>query len=473
MPMTAKEIIDRVKDSENTQRVKDDFDRFKVYNGKLKDIIKKAISSEFARPETVFELSNRIVPLNITQKIINKLSMVYMESPMRAPLDKNPGDQELIDLYSDSLNVNMIGKQANRFFKLHKHTAWMPFLDRDGIPRLRALPSQSYTPISDDPKEPERPTAFVKHLNKEIDPANQRFSIWTDDEFLIVDGKGNVQLNDMLALNNPNGENPFGKVPFVYISENDDGNLIPISDDDLITMQVAICLLLTDLAFASKYQLWSIFVIEGADGSQKIELNPNSVINIPPGAKLTTVKPETDIDKALSLIESLISLLLTTKNLSVGDISGMVKAEGASGVAKMIDRSETTEDRKDQQAFFIDAEKRLWDLFAHNMLPWWVSTGQINRDFIGNFSDNFELSIRFMDPKPFVGDKESVEVEILKLNNNLTSMDRALKAIHNELDAEQVSELEQQINKENKERMQMMMIQEDPSDGLDDEAEPS
>lgn len=453
--MTDQEIIEYIKSKENQVRLMGDHDRFQVYNGKLKEVIKKAISTEFARPETISELVNRIIPINITQKIINKLSMVYMSAPRREALDQNPMDNELIDLYSGPLKINMNGKIANRYYKLFKHAVWEPYLDSDGVPRIRTLPSHTYTPISTDPREPHKPTIFVKHLYNHKDPLVERFAIWTNETFKIVNGNGDYCYEEMQKLDNPEGVNPFGVIPVVYISEPDDLCLIPISDDDLICMQVAICLLLTDLAFASKYQLWSIFVLTGADGSAKLELNPNSIIQLPEGADFKTVKPDTDIDKALNYIESLISLLLTTKNLSVGDISGSVKAEGASGVAKMIDRAETTEDRKDQQAIFIDAEKQLWELFSHKMLPHWVQTGQINPDYVGKFSEDFEVAIKFPDPKPYIGDAEIVDVEKAKLDAGLTTKMMALKAVHPDLEGEQIIALVEELHKEEKERIQL------------------
>ena len=200
-------------------------------------------------------------------------------------------------------------------------------------------------------------------------------------------------------------------IPFTYIAESDDGNLIPISDDDLVNMQIAIDLLLTDLAFASKYQLWSILAFIGAD-SENVDFNPNSILSLPADSSVQVIKPDLDSDKALAMVEQLVGLLLTTKNLSVGDVSGKLStSNAASGVSKMLDSAETTEDRKDQQAFFSNAEKEFWRKFAHNILPVWVNQGRIDKRFAGSFSDDFELSIRFADPRPFIGDRERVELE--------------------------------------------------------------
>jgi hypothetical protein len=450
-----KEIVEQVMETQNLSRMRDDFDRFLMYNGKIKEVIKKAIAKEFKKPETVIELERRIIPVNIMQKIINKLASVYQQPAIRNPKDKDPNDQELIDLYEESFMINQKMKFANRYFKLHKHTVLEPFLDRDGVPRLRALPSQTYTPLSDDPVQPERMTTFVKHIKTDREnPKDARFQIWTEDQFVISNGLGEVVMDDMIALNNPEGVNPFGVIPFTYISENDDGNLIPISDDDLVSMQIAIDLLLSDLAFASKYQLWSILAVVGAD-SENIDFNPNSILSLPAGASVDVIKPDLDSDKALAMVEQLVGLLLTTKNLSVGDVTGQMRSRDVvSGVSKMLDSAETTEDRKDQQAFFSNAEKDLWQKFAHNILPIWVDQGRVAPRFAGSFSPEFELSIRFADPRPFIGDRERVELEEKKLNNDFTTREMALRVIHPELDSEQIFQLQETIGKEKKERVQ-------------------
>jgi len=457
MALTLKEVVEQVNSQENRQRIADDHDRFIVYNGKLKEVIQKAISREFKKPETIQQLFSRIVPVNITQKIINKLAGLYNSPPVRTGMDKNPADQELIDLYGKEMKINRNGKLANRYFKLHKHTLWQPYLDQGGVPRLRTMPSQTYTPFSSDMIQPDRPTMIVKHLNFEGDLDKQRFEVWTDEMFVIVNGRGQVDMVKMAELDNIDGVNPFGRLPFVYVSDDTDGNLIPISDDDLISMQVVICVLLTDLAFASKYQLWSVIALKGANTNQNIDWNPNSIVKLPPGVEIEAIKPKLDTVEALQFIESLISLLLTTKNLSVGDVStDLTVGRAASGVAKLIDQSETTEDRLDQEQVFRDSETELWDLFAHTMLPVWVESGAINPDFVGNFSDEFELSVRYADPKPVVSDAEVVDVEIKKLNEGLTTRELALREIYPEFDSDEVSDLNEKINKEKKESADKM-----------------
>lgn len=440
---STKEIIDKVLSTENRHRINEDKRRYKVYQGKLKDEILQHLRKEFLLEKTVAAMAHRIVPINITQKIINKLAMVYREAPERSPSEANENDQMLIDSYVRSMQLNQKMKFANRYFKLMKHVALEPFVGRDGYPKIRVLPSHTYTPLSYDELEPEKPTEFVKHVKTDCeDTRDMRFHYWSDEQFLILDGEGSIVIDEMVPLDNEDGLNTYGKIPFIYLAENDDGKLIPVADDDLISMQFVIATLLTDLTYASKYQAWSLYVLTGVDTSQKVEMNPSAVLSLPEGADLKSIKADVDINQMLSQVETLVGMLLTTKNLSVGDISGQIQANAAaSGVAKMIDRSETTEDRIDQEQYFINAERDLWDLLANHMIPVWNDERMLADEMRGVFSSDFEIQVNFPDQKPHVSDKELIEIQIMKLDNGLTTKKRALQEIHKDKTSQEVEEL--------------------------------
>ena len=457
MGFSVKETIEYVKSQENQERISDDLVRYNIYNGKLRDEISKAISKEFKNQDTIAQLNSRIISLNISQRIINALATVYNQPPVRTPKSKDANDQEVLDLYAESFRIDQKMKFSNRSFKNMKHSILDPFLDHEGIPRMRTLSSHTYTVMSDDMLEPDRMTQFVKHIHVDNDePSKSRFHIWTAENFWIANGEGAIVTDEMEQLGNPEGINPFGVIPQTFISESDDGNLIPISDDDLVNMSIVVPLLYTDLAFASKFQLWSTFVITGADDAN-VDMSPNSILSLPDGADFKSVKPEVDIDKAIMLIENMVATLLTTKNLSAGEVTGSMSASSsASGVAKLLDEAVSTEDKKDQEQFFRDGEKEHWDKFAHKILPVWVQAGQVHKDYIGSFSEDFELSIRFADPKPFIGDKELVELESMKKSEGFTTQKLALKTIHPDMDDDEIDQLMEGVGKEKKERLQEM-----------------
>lgn len=459
--LSPKQIIERIHDEQNTSRINQDLVRYEIYNGQVREIVKSAIQKEFILPETVSELINRIIPVNIMQKIVNKLAQVYREAPVRVAANGLDSDQEALDFYTEKLDVNRKFKWSNRLFKLHKHDLIEPYLSSLGVPSVRILPSQSYTLFSDDPIEPNRPTMVVKHLKFDSNDLNkERHAVWTDEVHYVMDGTGSIVQSEMIAMNNPDGVNPIGELPFVLVRENDD-RLIPMSDDDLVSMQIAINLLLTDLAFATKYQAWSIIWLKNVE-TQKLSFNPNSVITLnaasgQPAPEIGTIKPELDSDSMLRQVEALVALLLTTKSLSVGSVSGKLETNNAaSGVAKMLDEAETTEDRKDQIAFFEKAEKQFWELFSHKMLPYWIDNQPIDPKFVMPFSDEFELKISFQDAKPMISELDKIQQEKMKLEAGLTSKIMALRNLNPGLTDDDAMKLLNEIRKEDVESVKFM-----------------
>lgn len=447
--LSSKEIAEIIYADDNINRLISDYERYQIYNGQLKDIIKSAIKKEFILQETVNEMINRIIPINIAQKVTNKLAGVYRIPPKRAPVDENDGDQEAIDALSQPMEIDLNGKQANRYFKLCKIVAWEPYVNKLGFPKIRTLPAHTFTPISDDPIEPEQPTYFVKHIDMaDQDKKNHVHIVWSDTEHYTMDGHGMIIVDE----ENPEAINPYGKIPFVLIKDTLD-RLIPLQDDDLISMQIAICLLLTDLAFATKYQAWSIIYLIGAS-TEKMSFNPNSIISLPipsSGIKpeIGTIKPDLDSDAMLRQVETLVGMLLTTKSLSVNAVlPGLQASNASSGVAKLLDQAESTEDKNDQKMFFIKAEKQLWDLIAKNCLPVWIKAGLVDPKYAYTFSPEFELSIVFPDMKPIMTEKEVIELQKMKVEAGFTTQEQALKATNPDLNDDQISELQAKINKE-------------------------
>lgn len=452
-----KEIIEFIYSTENTKRIGSDYERYLIYNGKLKEIIKKAIQKEFKQPETIEGLCERIVPINLTQKLINKLAGVYRVAPVREPQDGDENDQDAINTLEPILDINMQMKLDNRYFKLFKHSLTEIYIDSRGQPKLRALPSHVYTLFSDDPISPNEPTMVVKHLSLHANNRDKDLhAVWTDTEHYVMNGKGDIVSNP----NNPDNINFYATLPFVYTNQSPD-LLMPLQDDDLISMQIAICVLLTDLSFATKYQSWSIIYLIGAI-AENLPVNPNSIISLPSkpdgtNPEIGTLKLSLDTDGILKQVEALVGLLLTTKSLSVGSVSTTLnQGNVASGIAKLIDESQSTEDKQDQESFYRKTEKEVWSKLK-KVLDYAVPAGLIDPKFAVRLSDTFELGIRFQDMQPSISMKEKVEIEKSKVDANFQTQRMAIENLNPDKDDEEISEIINAIEKEKTEKMDAMV----------------
>lgn len=437
-----KKVLACVYTQDNRDRLHADYERYEIYNGQIRRHVQEAITKEFLLPETVKSMIHRIVPLNILKKITNKLARIYLNDPIRIALDEM--DQESLDAYSQLMGFNQVMKSANRNLELYKHALIEPFV-WEGKPFARSLPSHQYTPYNDDATVRNVATVIVKHIEfKKENRQEHIHHLWSDDEFVVCTGEGAIISRQ---------PNPYEVIPFVYINTSQD-LVIPIPDDDLISLQMCICLLLSDLNFASKYQSWSMIYVIGKLG-KNISFNPNSVIELTaPNDESTqpsigTIDPKVKSDELLRLIESLIGLLLTTKSLSVGSVSTSLSANNAaSGIAKVLDQAEVIDEQADQKALMLGAEQEFWGKFAGNILPVWQGTGLLDPLYYFELSPELPIDVLYPKQEVYTTEGAVVDVEIKKLDKGLSTKEMSLKKIYPDLSADQVMKLAEKIQEE-------------------------
>ncbi len=447
--LSPKQIAEIINTTENMERIERDRMRYEIYNGKLKQYIQDAIFREFQLPETVRQMIKRIIPLNLVQKIVRKLAMVYKSPPSRSPVMELPSDTEFLALYEKQSGINSYFKLLNRYFKLQKHSAVESYLNEQGIPSLRTLSSHEFTPISSSTIDPHKAEYIVKHIRWGQNKKEQIHIVWSDFEHYTMDGNGGI------IDAGEDGQNPYMVNPIIHITESLD-RLIPIEDDDLVSMQIAICLLLTDLSLGMKYRLWGLIYISGAKGT-KFSFNPNSVLYLPKDAQgnnptVGTIRAEFNAQEALQMVEALVGMLLTTKSLKPGSVTGQLNTTNASsGIAKMLDEAEVTEDKQDQVAYFAKAESQLFNEVLKNQMYVWGEAGLLAEEWRAQrISDDFELQIKYPDMKPMQTEKELIETEKLKLESGFTTERRAIMASNPELTTEEAEQLIIEIEKEKK-----------------------
>lgn len=461
-----KVFASKVMDPKEVERRKEDKKRYLMFSGATKEVIETAIKKEFKNQNTIQELMNRLIPLNISQKIINKLAGVYKEAPLRSVASKDEDEQEMLETLEDCLDLNMRMKEANRFFKLNKKALIEPYLDDFGKPAIRVLPAHTYHVFSYKTKKKSLPNIICK-----IDEVAEQLIWWSDESHWLTNYKGEVQEDLMKTMDNAEGENPYGILQFEFINESSN-SVCPIQDDDLLALSIAIPVILTDLMFGLKYQCWAIIWTVGKVGD--IPFNPNSVIQMEfgePGQEpsVNSIKPDIDSDKMLNAVLALVSLLLTTKNLQAGAISDGISAQtAASGIAKVLDSAESVEDKKDQQAFFYRAEQSLFEKLR-TLISYWSETAQLSPDL--NFSqlpDDFAVNIVFQEPRALMTEGEMIDNSKKKIEAKLTTIKRELQKHNPDLDSDAIDELYQEIIKESAMILAMAMQAQGAKEGVKD-----
>lgn len=448
-----------------------------IYEGDLLQYIEKDLRLTMS-PRAFTQAMSRVAPINILIKIIDKLSKIYQQRLTRYVADGVEEDSSLLSWYEKKLQINNKMNISNEYFNLFKTSLIYPFLNK-GQPALRIIPGDRFFVISDDLVDPMNPTCVVLVMREEKDYKNGVTTIYqafTDQEQVFFNSKGEILFDEMAKMNNPEGINPIGKIPFVYVNKSTN-RLMPIQDSDTIKMTKLIPIILTDLNYAVMYQAFSIVYGINLDASQ-MEKNPDTIWFLKsddPEKKpeIGVLKPEVDISETLNLIQSQLSMWLNSKGIRPGSIGTLTQDSFASGISKMIDEMDTSEDRKEQVGYFVDAEAKLWDLIMHNMHPYWVSQGLIENSYL--FTSTASVITEFIEQRPMAQRKDLIEEVYREYSLGFMTLKDAIIRLNPEFSETKALEYLNEIQKERTIEIDASTLQQniDQSDSVDYPKQPS
>lgn len=429
------------------------FKLFDIYEGNLKNHLDEWLSDQLSTNSYKFA-RKRIAPINVLKKLVDKLSTIYQMSPQRFVQEGTESDEMLLAYYNDHFKTDATLNLANEFFNMCRSTLIQPYAHM-GKPCLRVIPNDQFFVYSDDPIDPTRPTHIVlfQGFVMEKDEKVYLYHAYSKDNFMVFDSKEKIRFDMMESIQgNPNGINPYGVLPFVYVNRSAN-RLIPPADKDTLAMTLLIPGLMTDLNFASMFSLFSI--IYGIDlNDDRLEMAPNAFWKFysnPDSEKkpeIGQIKPEADVDQTLNLIKSQLAFWLQTRSIKPNTIGEVDGSNFASGISKMIDEADTSEERKKQIDYFLEAEKELWDKVMNNMHPYWASTGMIDQRVL--FSQNAYIETSFVDLKPLDRREDVISEVVAEMDAGLLPKRRALKRLNPKMSDEQIDELLIEIETENR-----------------------
>lgn len=417
---------------------------FLVHEGQLRKEIEDSMRQELTG-KSFTKAIRRVPSINLLQRIIDKLSRVYSERAKRTSAVAS--DEELVQYYEQTTCVDERMASANRIYNLQKCVALEPYL-YNGKPALRVLPAHQFLVFSDDPENPTCPTVFIKFMGEadsfpftdrdgtkvQTDEVHrvQLYYLYSDQEFMILDSDGATRTDLMSAMQAPR-ENPYGIIPFLYINRSD-FRLIPVPDTDTLENTILIPKLLADLNYAVQFQSHSIFTAVDLDLPADMAMAPDTVwpLKSSEGAtgqgRLDVVRPSIDIDGVLRLIATTLSVWLESRNIKPGDMGQKQIGDAASGVARIVDEADATQDRQIQAARFIDAERALWALIG-KMHNFWVRQGLLT-DKPKTFSEAVAVTTVFGDQRPIVSETETLNAITVQMSAGLMSKRQAIKKLY-------------------------------------------
>lgn len=446
---------------------------FDIYEGDLLTYLLADLSKQLS-PQSFEVVKHRVAPINVLKRIVDKLSTIYAKPPKRSIKDGTgtKQDEELLSWYEENMSINALMNISNELFNLHKNTTIEPYIDQ-GMPKIRAIPADRFLMVSTDEVDPTRPTIFVKFMGKrEINGESvEVLYLYSAESFAAVTIKGTLLPDVLLSMDNPDGINPVGDIPAVYVNRSFH-QLVPQIDTDILKMTKIIPTLISDLNYAIMFQSFSI--VYGVDvDSQNLLMSPNAFWNFksdPTSDKTPSVgvlKPSVDIQQVMQFIQSELSFWLNTKNIRPGAIGSMNADQTSSGISKIIDEMDTSEDRQKQVHYYKKAEAQLWELITKKLHPYWTEQKLINTNL--KFSPNVEILVEFQEQVPLSTRSEILKDAVIELDKSLTSKQRAIKAINPDMTEEDIKALIEEIKEE---RTTTIEIPEDNNDNQMPNQEP-
>jgi len=364
-----------------------------IFEGELTSYIEDDLSKQLSG-QTLTHALARLCPINVLPKYVDKLTNIYQTSVTREILDGTDSDAKLLSWFVDKIDANTQMNSGNELFNLSKATLIQPYV-HDGKPGLRVILNDRFIAYSTDPVCPEKPTHII--IKAGFHNEQQIYFTYSKDGFMISNARGEIERELMVQADNEEGVNPIGRLPFVYVNESK-YRVQPKLDTDTLRIVKLLPVMLTDLNVAAMFQSFSI--LYGIDmNDENLVMAPNAFWRFtsdPASEKkpeIGQIKPTVDYDQVLNLIQSELSMWLGTKGIRAGSIGSLDPSQMASGISKVIDEMDTYEAREKQVSYFEHAERDLWDLIMHHMLPYWQSRKEI--DQIANFSPNATVSTTF------------------------------------------------------------------------------
>lgn len=426
-------------------------DLFSIYEGDLLRFITQSLREQLS-PQSFAIAAQRIPPINVLVRIIDKLSKIYQQSPMRSIVEGTGDDvdAELLSWYQDSMDMNNVMNCSNEFLNLFKNNLIQPYIYK-GMPKLRAIPSNSFTVYSDSKIDPTVPTHVITfHSIVENGQPIKLYYVYTDENFYIFDEYKKPRFDIMAALGNEEGINIAGKIPFVYVNRSKN-LLIPMIDTDVKKMTVLLPVMLADLNFAVMMQAFSIMYGIDVDDTG-IKMSPNAFWNFKSDEstdktpQIGVLKPQVDTAATLNLIQAEVGLWLQTRGIKPGAVGTLTTETAASGISKMIDEMDTSEERQKQVGIYHSAEKELWDLITNYMHPMWRSQGVIDTSM--DWTPGVEIEINFSEQLPLLNRGDVVANLKLEREAGFISRFRAVQKLNPRMSEEEVTLLINEIDEE-------------------------
>ncbi|MFX0090785.1 MAG: hypothetical protein ACFFBD_03395 [Candidatus Hodarchaeota archaeon] len=370
--------------------------RLNMYHDSQLERLEEQLNELFSDPSSMVK-----VTLNIVKKIVNNLSQTYREAPTRTLENGSEKDQALYSKILEESAFDIKMKQASRYTKLLKTILIRPIWRNERID-IDILTGNIIDVVTGDTPE-ELIKVLVTNYGTSDRIEDVTYSLWSEDSWTRLDYRGNIIEQK---------ENPYQKaVPFLPCfdySPPSSAFWLP-GGDDIISMQEAINLKLTDLLYLIQNQSFGVGYLKGSQGGGSLKVDPGSLIELGENGEIGFVSQKAEIKEVVNAIDKIMKWACVSNGLSASSMSTDPKAQ--SGISKAWDSKELGEQRLDDISLWRSYEKKLFTLMRI----------VYNTHSPKKLSESATLKIDFAEVEAKISPKEQAAADDLKIAQGVLS----------------------------------------------------
>tara|TARA_R110002020_G_scaffold462445_4_gene681965 strand:+ start:8074 stop:9417 length:1344 start_codon:yes stop_codon:yes gene_type:complete len=293
--------------------------------------------------------------VNITKRIIDRISLVYMVSPKRTY-----SKEDIVDAFKQKdMKLQRLERMTNLLDGVLFKPCWR--IDDNGG-HIEYDIIFDYEPIfhGDDPMKPD---GYVYPLNLKSSVMSneaERFAYWDKENHFIFDRNSKVYSNE----DNPDMINPYGVLPFIESYRDGKPEYNYMDTDaciDLIQTNLAINVAETNKNANVMFQSFGYLYVNGAgiDTQDTMQVGQDKINYLGVDGTINIVAPPNSVPALDESIKSGYKMLSQNYHLPTSFVEGTT---AESGVALRLRNQELQDDRKSDITKWRDFEMQLFEL---------------------------------------------------------------------------------------------------------------
>ena len=323
------------------------YEALDYYKGVTKEYVSKYFSDSTLNKVPIGNV-------NITKRVIDRISLVYMTPPIRQYSNELTPDYFL----EKDLKLQRLERMTNLLDGVLVKPCWRIKDDGSGCIEYDII--MDYEPLFDD--DPLNPYAIVYPIAQKaevLDNTPEQFVYWDAENTFVFDKNGKQYTSD----DNPDMVNPYGVLPFVECFR--DGKpetdyLDTNASRDLIQTNLSINVAETNKNANIMFQSFGYLFVNGAGiDKDTMQIGQDKINYLGVDGTISIVSPPNAVPALDESIQSSYKMLSQNYHLPISFVEGTA---AESGVALKMRNLELTDNRKSDVIRWRDIEYKLFDL---------------------------------------------------------------------------------------------------------------